>query len=565
MKMDVFQVPYLLALSIVLPILAVALVIAAERRRRTRLAKLGTSEVVSRLMPGTVAHSALIRSILLGSALACAGVAFAGPRWGMERTVVRSQGIDLVLALDASLSMLATDERPNRLERMRQEVRRLRAISREDRIALIAFAGRSYILTPLTVDDGALSLFLDNLDPSVVGQAGSSVARALRQGTALLSSSKSESDRAIVLMSDGESFEPEADVIDAAKRAKDAGISVVTVGFGTTDGAQIPVREGNTTVPKRDENGAIVVSRYNPDILKAAADAAEGTFIEAGATDKATRIRRALATLRTQSRATQAGQEQTPRFQLFLIPAFLLVLLDTLLAERRGRRKTLPAAAAPATAALLMMVLLPATMFAAETDDAAKAYRAKQYARAATLYRTAIRKGDTSPQALYNLGTALLAADSLAAATEPLDRAARAKDAELRYRALFNLGLAHLRMGLAVSGDSAKPALDAALASYKKVLLMRPNDGDAKWNYELALQKKKSGGGGGGGGGGQDNAPQPQPDQTSQQQQPQPRPAGQIGQQQAEQLLNSAAREEREVQGKKQKQNPVAPPGGKDW
>ena len=563
--MDVFQIPYLLALAILLPVVAVVLVVTTGRRRRARLAKLGTSEVVSRLIPGATAHGTVTRAILLGSALVFAGIAFAGPRWGMERTVVRSQGIDLVLALDASLSMLATDERPNRLERMKQEVRRLRAMSRSDRIALIAFAGRSYILTPLTVDDGALSLFLDNLDPSVVGQAGSSVARALRQGTALLTSSKSESDRAIVLMSDGESFEPEADVIDAARRAKDAGISVVTVGFGTADGAQIPVREGNRVVSKRDETGNVVVSRYNPDVLKAAAEAAEGTFIEAGATDKATRVRRALATLRTQSRATQAGQEQTPRFQLFLIPAFLLVLLDTLLSERRGRRKALPAAAAPATAAMLMLVLFPAIVNAAEADDAAKAYRAKQYARAATLYREAIRKGDTSPHALYNLGTALLAADSLAAATEPLDRAARAKDAELRYRALFNLGLAHLKQGLAVSGDSAKPALDAALATYKKVLLMRPADADAKWNYELALQKKKSGGGGGGGGGGENNAPQPQPDEASPQQQPQPRPAGQIGQQQAEQLLNSAAREEREVQGKKQKQNPVAPPGGKDW
>jgi Ca-activated chloride channel family protein len=561
---DLFQTPYLLALALLLPIAAVALVLIAERRKRARLARLGTAEVVSRLMPPATLHNAVIRTILLGTAAALAGIAFAGPRWGVERTVIRSQGIDLVLALDASLSMMATDERPNRLERMRQEVRRLRAISRDDRIALIAFAGRSYILTPLTVDDGAISLFLDNLDPSVVGQAGSSVARAIRQGTALLSSSKAEADRAIVLMSDGESFEPEADVVDAARRAKEAGISLITVGFGTADGAQIPIREGNATVPKRDETGSIVISRYHPEMLKAAAEAAGGTFIEASATDKATRIRRALATLRTQSRATQAGQEQTPRFQLFLIPAFLLLLLDTFLAERRGRRRVLPAAAAPATAALLLMLLFPPAARADEASDAAKAFRAKQYARAASLYREAIRKGDASPQALYNLGTALLAADSLSAATEPLDRAARAKDAELRYRALFNLGLAHLRQGLKVSGDSAKPALDAALATYKKVLLLRPVDVDAKWNYELALREKKSGGGGGGGGGGQ-NAPKPEPSENSPQQQPQPRPVGQIGQQQAEQLLNSAAREERDVQGKKQKQNPVAPPGGKDW
>jgi Ca-activated chloride channel family protein len=110
-------------------------------------------------------------------------VALAGPRWGLERNVVRSSGIDVVLAIDASLSMLAPDDRPSRLERAKQEVRRLRALAPGDRAALVAFAGRSYILTPLTTDGGALNLFLDNLDPSVVGQAGSSIARALRQGT----------------------------------------------------------------------------------------------------------------------------------------------------------------------------------------------------------------------------------------------------------------------------------------------------------------------------------------------------------------------------------------------
>ena len=106
-----------------------------------------------------------------GSAFATllASVAMAGPRWGEEATVLRGEGIDIVLALDASLSMLATDERPIRLERLKQEVRRLRAASRGDRFALLAFAGRSYILSPLTVDEGALDLFLDNLDPSIVG------------------------------------------------------------------------------------------------------------------------------------------------------------------------------------------------------------------------------------------------------------------------------------------------------------------------------------------------------------------------------------------------------------
>jgi hypothetical protein len=125
---------------------------------------------------------------------------------------------------------------------------------------------------------------------------------------------------------------------------------------------------------------------------------------------------------------------------------------------------------------------------------------------------------------------------------------------------LFNLGLAHLEQGLAAQGEAKNEKLDAALATYKKVILMRPADVDAKWNYELALHEKKGGGGGGGGGQSQSAANAPSnTDQT-------PQPQGGMGQKQADQLLGNAAREERDVQAKKQKQNRVEPPpGGKDW
>ena len=234
------------------------------------------------------------RAARLAGAVLLAMLGLAGPRWGQEQTVLRGEGIDIVLALDASLSMLATDERPNRLERLKQEVRRLRAGSRGDRFALLAFAGRSYILSPLTVDDGALDLFLDNLDPSIVGQAGSSLSRGITQATDLLQASHSAGDRALVVMSDGEAFEERQEIVDAATRAGKAGISVVTVGFGSTEGATIPIRDGDRIVEKRDEEGNVVVTRYHPEILQAAATAAQGTFIDAAASDKATRVRRAL-------------------------------------------------------------------------------------------------------------------------------------------------------------------------------------------------------------------------------------------------------------------------------
>jgi Ca-activated chloride channel family protein len=565
-----FDYWWLLPLVIVLPTAIVLLLGRATRDRLKRLARLGDKSVVERLMPDVTVKSGRGRAWRLAAAAALAGLAISGPRWGTEQTVVRTRGLDMVFALDASLSMMATDDKPNRLTRMKQEVRRLRAMSGGDRVGLIAFAGRSYVLSPLTVDAGALDLFLDNLDPSIVGQAGSSLARAIRQGTDLLSITKGGADKALVLMSDGEAFEPVEDVTAEARRAAQAGINLVTVGFGTQAGANIPIRENGVNALKRDENGQVVVTRYHPEFLRAAAEAGAGTFIDAASSDKATRVRAALATLRRQQREAFAGETQTPRYQWFLLPALLLLLLDTWLAERVKKKRSavraqpsadsgkLKAEAVRAAGVAAAMLLLTSCASQTGPAAAARAYHGNQYPRAAQLYRRMIDGGDRTAPTLYNYGTSLLAADSLRLATEALERAAETRDAEIRYRALFNLGLAHLKRGLAMPPQQADEPLDAALATYKKVLLLRSGDMDAKWNYELALRKKQQGGGGGGGGSSGSN-PNPSPESQSQ------RPSGGLGEKQAEQLLGSAAREERDVQQKRQRQTRVQPPGGKDW
>lgn len=550
---------WLLPLALVLPVAIIWLLVRADRQRRVRFARFGELEIVSRLLPPNAMRSVRWRAVRLATAGALVGVAIAGPRWGTEQTIVRTRGIDMVFALDASLSMLGTDDRPNRLTRMKQEVRRLRAMSRGDRVGVIAFAGRSYVLSPLTIDAGALDLFLDNLDPSVVGQAGSSLARAIRQGTDLLLLTKSGADRALVVMSDGEAFEAVEDVVAEARRAGQQGVSLVTVGFGTTAGSTIPVREGGATTMKRDDNGQVVVTRYQPEFLRAAAQTANGTFIDASESDKATRVRAALASLRRQQRVASAGETKTPRYQWFLLPAMLLLVLDTLLNERRGRRRRQAAAAEPAAIAAMLVFLLAGCARQSGSVAAARAYHAKQYSQAAAMYRRVIDNGDRTGPTLYNYGTSLLAADSLTPAAEVLERAAESRDAEIRYRSLFNLGLAHLKRGLAAPPQQADEPLDAALAAYKKVLLLRSADFDAKWNYELALRKKQQGGGGGGGGSGESN-PSPSPESQA------PKPSGGLGERQAEQLLGSAAREERDVQAKRQRQSKVdPPPGGKDW
>jgi Ca-activated chloride channel family protein len=214
----------------------------------------------------------------------------------------------------------------------------------------------------------------------------------------------------------------------------------------------------------------------------------------------------------------------------------------------------------------MLTLVAPGFLDAAGPKEAAAHFRAERYLEAAAEYRRLIAGGDRSEETLYNLGTALLNADSLASAAEVLERASRARSEEVRYRALFNLGLAHLVQGLAAEDAAKEAPLDAALAAYKNVLLMRSGDADAKWNYELALREKKENSGGGGGGGGEDATPSSAPDPNAQSESPAERPAGGLGQQQAEQILNSAARDERDVQEKRRERSQPPPTRtGKDW
>ena len=525
------QWPWALPLVIVLPLVTAWLVYWGVRQRTRRLARLGTPSMIARLAPSLTPHRAWTRILRAALATLLLAAAFAGPRWGVERTVVKQQGVDVVLALDASSSMLATDERPSRLLAMKQEINRLRDLSPGDRFALLAFAGRSYILSPLTVDAGALDLFLGNLDPTIVGQGGSSLSSALRQATNLLALGKAQGDRAIILMSDGEGFDDGNEVLAEARRAREQGLTVITVGFGTAAGSTIPIVVNRTVTQKRDDNGAIVVTHYEPDLLRAIAKEANGTFIDARTPDRAGKVRLALNSLRANPRSVVLGENLGAQFQWFVLAALLLLGLDTFALTRRHRRRAIAAAATTAT----MMLVMAGCNRAPPRDKPAIA--------------------------LYNAGTTLLKRDSLASAIAPLTRAADSRDTEARHHARFNLGLDYLVQGLRAK-DSADIPLDSALYRYKQILQVAMADSDARWNYELALRRKK--GGGGGGGGGQSKQPNPSPAESPNKA-PAPRPVPGMTPRQAEAVLNAAESQETYVQGKRQQRNVPTPPRGKDW
>ena len=550
--------PWMAIGALVAGVLALVLVRAGHARRRARLARYGTTAAIERLAPADADAAPKARAWRLGVAALFLGIAVAGPRWGNSTQTLEVEGVDVAIALDLSLSMMADDERPSRLERMKQEVRRLRASSPGDRFALIGFAGRSYILSPLTSDDGAIDLFLDNLSPSIVGQAGSAIAPPLRQGIDLLLASRGDADRALVVMTDGEAFDDHQDALALAAEMKGADLHLVTVGFGTPGGGTIPIPGRGGPTVKLDELGNEVITKYDPTLLEALATAAGGEFIPAEATDKGNRIRRALAGLETASREEALRLSRPARYHVFAALALILLLLDAWFADG-GRLPAWMRFRRSRVASVLVIGLLlagaPRALRAqANLRDALQAQRDGRNAEAIRAYRGIIADGDKRPVVLFNLGTALIAVDSLDGAVEALERALFTEDEALRTRVRYNLGLAYLKRGLRAEGDARSAALQSARRSFRTVLLENPGDPDAQWNYELALRAPT------GGGGGQSNQPQQNQPQT-------PAPSqGPMTKQQAEALLDAAAREERETQGRRQRGNtPVRSAGQKDW
>lgn len=522
------------------------------RRRRDRLTRFAELALLPRLGAALPSRHTVLRQWPVVIAMCLLALALAQPTAGYRTSFNQQRGLDVVLAIDASASMLATDEQPSRLERLKQEVRRFRASGPGDRVGLIAFAGRSYILTPLTADVGALDLYIDNLSPETVGQGGSAMSGAMRQGVELLDASASGSDRVLVLLSDGEFFEPDTDLRAAAALARERGVAVVTVGFGTPLGATIPVRENGRTVAKRDEAGRIVTTRYMPSTLQAIADWSGGAFVDAGEADRAGRARDALRALRTALRAAQQQRDRIARFSWLVVPALLLLLHDTTRSgngRRTGRARRAPSRASDAsvTAVLLAMVTVP-LLGCGRPSDPARVLAAGDTLSALAQYRTRVAAGDSTPAARYNVGTALLLADSLPVGVAQLEEVRRDADGSVLARAQYNEGTALLEGARAAprGGDRLLARSRAQLRAY---LTAHPDDADAVWNYELALRRGVAGGGGGASG----DAPS--------QGGPQPLDAAQ-----SDALLRSAARDERDVQARKLRSTrPLPPRSGKDW
>ena len=335
-----FQYPDLLPLALALPAGVAVAFYLWVRRRRVAARVLGAPELLERLGAGDLARTPWDRAVLLVGAALALGVAAVGPRWGLESVDQPTAAADVVLALDVSKSMLARDVAPNRLEQERVLARRVLRELAGDRIGMVAFAGRAYVLAPMTVDHSALQLYLDALDPEIVSQGGSSLAAAVGQAADMALGRQESRRGTVLLVTDGEALEDEDAVIAGAERAADAGITIHTVGVGTRDGSPIPEAVGSgggVETYKRHENGEVVISRLNEALLERVAEITGGRYVrmgEAGATDAVLRTLRGLD--RTEGQTERQVREKE-RYAWFVLAALALLFTDGVVAARRRR------------------------------------------------------------------------------------------------------------------------------------------------------------------------------------------------------------------------------------
>jgi Ca-activated chloride channel family protein len=543
----IFDMPLLLFLA---PAVALAVGFAAwlGRGRRIRLAR-RWSPALAKLAKARGGWA----PVLLAVVALLAMVGLAGPRMGRTEITTETRALSLVLAVDISRSMLAEDVSPNRLQRSVREARRLIEDLGGDRLGLIAFAGQSYILAPLTVDGGAIKMYLDALDPDLASSGGSNLRAVLAQGAQLLGATTDAADRVLVLFTDGEAHDTLPEIVGQAEALKDVGVRLVVVAEGRSEGVRIPIRDsaGTITEYKQDADGAVVRTQRRDDVLRAMVDAAEGTLVPSEVPDQAGAVRDLVAAMKRSPSSETRTADLVPRAWIPVCSAALLLILYTI--ARPG----------PALVGLAGLLVTASAATAQRPAAGDRALAAGDPAGAAAAYLAEASRGTARDTAFYNAGTAALEAGRLDVARGALAEAAKSLDPALRYRALYNLGLVGL---LAAEADTTRQEefLDDAVDRLRQALLLEPSSARAKWNLELADRRRPPPPSGGGGGGG---TPPPAGGggQPEKQREGETRRQG-LSQSQAEQILNSMERRERETRAEQQRRLQAGSAGGvKDW
>ena len=463
-----FARPALLHFLWLLP-LVVALFWWAETRRRALIGRIVAPKLRALLAGNTSPLRRWFRMACVLGALGFLIITMAGPRLGYDTMEIPHRGRDVVIAMDVSRSMLATDVAPNRLDRAKLLAEDLIDELGSDRVGLIAFAGSAFLQAPLTLDHGAVLAALDEMDTTVIPKGGTNIAAAIRMAEEAFGKAEGFS-RALIIISDGE--ELDADGVAAAKQAAAAGIRIFTVGVGSAEGSEIQLESGDLV---RDPAGKVVRSRLDEGRMKQIAEATGGFYtpLDEGAARRLAVD--GVGKLAEAEFSANTARRPIERYQWPLGAAIALLMLQTLVGERRRR----PVAA---LAVVLWAGLSPAAW---AVPSGVAAYEQGDYEQARKVFEERLRSEPDAPNLQMNAGAAAYRLKDYGKAAEYFSRAMLSDDPALRSAAEFNLANTLFRLGQGQEqSEKKKTDWKDAIAKYDAALKTRPDYTEAKENKE---------------------------------------------------------------------------------
>lgn len=325
--------PELLYLLIIIPLLIIFYVVMVKRKKKA-IAEFGNPELLKPLMPLLSYKRGTWKFVMLMLALLFVIVGVAGPQFGSKLQQVKKNGVELMIALDVSNSMLAEDIKPNRLEKAKMAVSRMVEKLSNDKVGLVVFAGDAYVQLPITTDYSSAKLFLSSISTDIVPVQGTSIGAAIDLAARSFTP-ETEASRAIIVITDGENHQDDA--LAAAKAAHEKGITIHAVGMGLEQGAPIP-EKGNPGQFRKDAQGNVVVSKLDEEVLRQIAKAGEGLYVRASNTDVGlTQLLDEINRMEKTLLEERVFSDYAEKYQYFLIAGLFFVFLEFMILGRRNR------------------------------------------------------------------------------------------------------------------------------------------------------------------------------------------------------------------------------------
>ncbi len=477
-----FEDPIYLYALVLIPVLALIRWWMMLRQRK-RLRRFGDPQLVRQLMPDVSRFRPLVKFGLLLTALALLIVMLARPQMGTKISHEKRTGIETIIALDISNSMLAEDVTPSRLDRAKMMVENLVDHFTNDKIGLIVFAGEAYVQLPITSDFVSAKMFLSSIEPGLIETQGTDIAAAVNMATHSFTQEEGVG-KAVIVITDGEDHEGGA--LEAAQEAKEKGMRVYVLGIGSSKGSPIPIP--GTSDYMKDNSGETVMSALNEDMCKQVAEAGGGAYIHVENNSNAQeQLNRELDKLAKKEISSTVYSDFDEQFQAVGILVLLLLIAEICILEiKNPHLRNIHLFNRKKTVTLLLLLMTVAAAHAQSDRDYVRRgnqqFRAGKFAEAEVDYRKAIERNAKNPQALYNLGNALLAQKKDSAAVEQFQQAAKLEtNPRRRANAFHNIGV--VCQGHQMFGE--------AIEAYKESLRNNPDDDETRYNLELCKRQQK--------------------------------------------------------------------------